>query len=276
MPLKGYKHTPEAIEKIRQANYRRVYAKGRIPWNKGKSGIYSEETLKKMSENRKGKAVGKDHHMYGKHHTEEAKAKIRKARKRQPSPNKGKTFSAGYRKKLSEAHKGQIPWHKGTKGLIKPWCTGLTAADHPSIKKIADMKRGVPRSPETKRKLRIAEIKRRERSLAEGGQIHPFYNPKGCEWFDQFDEMNNTHGQHAMNGGEHYIKELGYWVDYINHELRIIIEWDESYHYKGDGLKKKDKDRQREIEEHFPGYRFLRIRESKHIDHSKFMLELVK
>ena len=27
--------------------------KGNIPWNKGKTGVYSEETIKKMSETRK-------------------------------------------------------------------------------------------------------------------------------------------------------------------------------------------------------------------------------
>ena len=29
--------------------------KGKVPWNKGKHGIYSEESRRKMSESRKGK-----------------------------------------------------------------------------------------------------------------------------------------------------------------------------------------------------------------------------
>ena len=41
---------------------------------------HSEETLKKISNARKGKLKGKDHPMYGKHFTEEAKQKIREAR----------------------------------------------------------------------------------------------------------------------------------------------------------------------------------------------------
>lgn len=41
---------PEVKEKISKT------LKGRIPWNKGKTNIYSEETLKKMSESSKGKS----------------------------------------------------------------------------------------------------------------------------------------------------------------------------------------------------------------------------
>ena len=41
---KGRTHTPEARQKISESG------KGRIPWNKGKTGIYSDETRRKMSE----------------------------------------------------------------------------------------------------------------------------------------------------------------------------------------------------------------------------------
>lgn len=53
--------------------------KGRDVWNKGKHGIYSEETLKKFSEVHKGI-----------HHTEESKRKMSESRKGRPSPFKGK------------------------------------------------------------------------------------------------------------------------------------------------------------------------------------------
>lgn len=43
-PMYGKKHSIEAIEKMRKAKI------GKVPWNKGKTGIYSEETKKKMSE----------------------------------------------------------------------------------------------------------------------------------------------------------------------------------------------------------------------------------
>ena len=94
---------------------------------------------------------------------------------------------------------------------------------------------------------------------------HPSYNINACKWFEQFDRIKNTIGKYATNGGEFYIKELGYWLDYINHELKIIIEWDEERHYRYNKLKKKDIKRQKEIEKHFPKYRFFRIRESEAI-----------
>lgn len=92
---------------------------------------------------------------------------------------------------------------------------------------------------------------------------YPFYNQKACEYFKQFDEINNTFGQYATSGGE--LRVLGYWLDYINHDKKLIIEWDEKHHYINDKLKEKDIERQKEIENHFPDYTFIRIRESKYI-----------
>ena len=48
---------------------------GKIPWNKGKTGIYSEKTKRKMSIARKGLTNG----MLGKHHTEKTRRKIGEA-----------------------------------------------------------------------------------------------------------------------------------------------------------------------------------------------------
>jgi hypothetical protein len=59
---------------------------------------------------------------------------------------------------------------------------------------------------------------------------------------------NNTHIQHAMNGCEFYIKELGYWVDGYDQVNNIVYEFDEKYHFDKNGnLKEKDKIRQQEI-----------------------------
>jgi TusA-related sulfurtransferase len=80
---KGKILTVETKQKISNANM------GKIPWNKGKTGIFSEETLKRMSESRKGKT-----------HFEDAKNKIGDAQR-------GKVVSIETRNKLSEAHKGR-------------------------------------------------------------------------------------------------------------------------------------------------------------------------
>lgn len=56
--------------------------KGKIPWNKGKTGVYSEESLKKMSESTKGNYVGEKNPMFGKKHSEETKKKISETKKK--------------------------------------------------------------------------------------------------------------------------------------------------------------------------------------------------
>lgn len=115
---------------------------------------------------------------------------------------------------------------------------------------------------EINRKIRIAKIKKIEESVANGGQIQPAYSFQACKFFEQFDKDFNTRGQYATNGGEYFIKKLGYWPDYINFDLKLIMEWDEEYHYDVDGnLREKDIRRQKEIQEHFPDFRFVRIRE---------------
>lgn len=71
---KGKKFSIEWKKKLSESH------KGRDVWNKGKHGIYSEETLKKMSESSKGK-----------HPSDETKKKISNGLKGRPSPFKGKT-----------------------------------------------------------------------------------------------------------------------------------------------------------------------------------------
>lgn len=61
---------------------------GLTPWNKGKTNVYSKETIEKMS--------GANNPRYGK-----------------PSHNKGKKFSDEIKQKLSQSHKGQTSWIKG-------------------------------------------------------------------------------------------------------------------------------------------------------------------
>ena len=114
---------------------------------------------------------------------------------------------------------------------------------------------GRTHSTETRRKLRIKHINR-IKSL--GINVYPNWNPKACDYFEKFDLENNTQGQHARNGGEFHIKELGYWVDYINHDLKLIMEYDEKYH---DKQKEKDLKRQEEIESFFSEYKFIRIKD---------------
>jgi len=63
-----------------------------------------------------------------------------------------------------------------------------------------------------------------------------------------------------LNGGEFYIKELGYWVDYYEPTKNIVIEWDEkNRHYRKGQLTEKDIKRQEEITECLK-CKFIRIK----------------
>lgn len=88
------------------------FKKGMQSWNKGRTGIYSEETLKKMSESNKGKirssevrqklserSKGNKYHL-GHKHTEETKQKNREA-------HLNKKASEETKRKMSISHKGK-------------------------------------------------------------------------------------------------------------------------------------------------------------------------
>ena len=79
--------------------------------------------------------------------------------------------------------------------------------------------------------------------------------------YESIMEEKGINIQHAENGGEFFIKELGYWVDGYDAENNVVYEWDEKEHYTSKGLREKDKKRQKEIEE-FLKCEFIRIREN--------------
>ncbi|MCK9445521.1 hypothetical protein M0Q50_01340 [bacterium] len=114
-------------------------------------------------------------------------------------------------------------------------------------------KQGCPKCANKIRRLK--RIKNIEDNKSNGYQIIPNFNKDACEIFDYISLEKGIHIQHAMNGGEYYIKELGYWLDGYDKENNIVYEFDEKYHeYK----KEKDLIRQKEIE-HYLNCEFIRI-----------------
>ena len=96
--MKGKHLAKETKQKISEAT--KGKNKGKTPWNKGKTNVYSQETLQKWSTSHSNhkhtvetkakisaKVSGKNNPMYGKsawkgkHHSEEAKRKISESRK---------------------------------------------------------------------------------------------------------------------------------------------------------------------------------------------------
>lgn len=87
----GHRVAPSIESRLRMSRAQ----KGRIPWNKGKTGVFSEEALDKL---RKAQT--------GRKYPPEFGQKVSAARG-------GIVFSKQHLYNLSESHKGQVPWNKG-------------------------------------------------------------------------------------------------------------------------------------------------------------------
>src|SRR3990167_6406685 len=171
---------------------------------------FSEKTIQKMSESKKGK----NHPKFGKHLSEETKKKLSEARK-------GKRLSEETKKKMSKASKGK------------------------------------ELSEETKQKMRLSAIKRIEQNNLDGNQLCPAYNPKSIPIIEEYGKANGYSFQYAENGGEHFIKDLGYWVDVYDKTKNVVVEYYERAHKN-----KVDRDeiRKQEIINHL-NCEFIEIRE---------------
>ena len=97
---------------------------------------FSDDSRKKMSESHKGKKMteefkrkeslarmGSGNTFYGKHHSEETKARLREISKVKCAGKNngmyGKKHSEETKRKIGEKSKGRIPWNKGKKYTIK-------------------------------------------------------------------------------------------------------------------------------------------------------------
>ena len=114
-------------------------------------------------------------------------------------------------------------------------------------------------TPETKKRLRLTQIAHLEKR--KGHQLKPNYNPDSIPVIEEYGKKHGYNFQHAENGGEYQLKELGYWVDAYDPDKNVVLEYDESHHFDSSGnLKQKDIERQREIEEYL-GCEFIRIKQ---------------
>lgn len=106
----GHKHSDETKKRLSDL------CKGKSPWNKGRTGVFSEEYLEGL----KQRKTGNSYHL-GHKCTDEAKQKMREKKIGYIPWNKGKKL--GPNPAHSERLKGSIPWNKGVK-------TGKHSLDH--------------------------------------------------------------------------------------------------------------------------------------------------
>ena len=108
-------------------------------------------------------------------------------------------------------------------------------------------------SDETKRKMRISAIEYLKRTTG----CSPRYNKDACKFFDYINSIFNLNGKHGENCGEYYVKELGYWLDYIDFDAKLIIENNERKHYNIGRRNNKTELKEREIRKYFNDYEFV-------------------
>ena len=186
------------------------------------------------------------------------------SRRGKPNGRKGKKVSLAIRKKISIAHKGYVTSEE-TKKKLSIALKGRTAWNKgkhnifskEALQKISDRHRGRKVSDEFRRKMRHIALDRIQNTK---GQIQPNYNRQACEFFKKLNLIFCLGGKHAENGGEYRVKDLGYFLDFYEQDLNLVIEWDERSHYKNGKLSSKDIRRQQEIEDYLK-CDFLRIKD---------------
>jgi hypothetical protein len=244
MPMGVYERSKEQCENISKGKM------GSIPWNKGKTA----ETDPRIIENHKTQIGSK-------------RPQVSLMAKEQMKIQRvGKTNEEIYgverAKQISEKHSASstgIPSKLKGKTLLEI-CNGDEEKLKNRIMKISTSVREKFKDPLVKRKLQLARMRNIKNNY---GLAHPNYNRSACEIFKEFDSMNQTNGRYAMyGGGEYLIEDLGFFPDYINFSLKLIIEVDEDKHFLKDGsLRLEDKTRQDKIQNYYKDYTFLRFRD---------------
>jgi predicted RNA-binding Zn-ribbon protein involved in translation (DUF1610 family) len=183
--------------------------------------------------------IGIKNPFYGKAHSDETLKKIRitligKSHTKETCNSMSKSRTG---KKFTEEHRLNISLSK--RGKANPFY-------------------GKTHSEETLKKIRVKRIEQVADRFFNGGQVYPNYNPNSIPIIEQkAKELGIADLQHAENGGEFFISELGYWVDGYSKEKNIVIEYYEPFHSK---QIEKDLKRQKEIEE-FLKCEFIIIKE---------------
>jgi len=108
---------------------------------------------------------------------------------------------------------------------------------------------GKHHTEESRRKMRIAACKRilKLQRNSKDGRINNVGMKEG-NYFDTIEKENIWNGIYYKKSNQQFlIENLGYFVDYYEPSLNIVIEYDEPRHYVYGNLKEKDIKRMNEI-----------------------------
>ena len=183
-------------------------------------------------------------------HSAETKAKIKLKRKKQ-------IFTKETKQKMSKAQKGRIITEE-TKLRMSKAQKGRTFTEETKQKMSKSRKAyfknmTLSEYDEYCKQQRLVSITTWESKHG----VYPNYNPLSIPIIEQkAKDLGITDLQHAENGGEFHIKELGYWVDGYSKEKNVVIEYYEDFH---ESQKDKDLRRQDEIIKHL-GCEFIIIK----------------
>lgn len=172
-------------------------------------------------------------------------------------------LSKEIRKKISKSNKGKIGWKAGLSA------DPLKENYDPRVAKAAKKLIGHKDSDKTKRK-RIETMKKNRIG-------NPNPNLFSCQFFKYFDMRLDTSGEYGRNEAwiYNYTKKCYYRPDYFNKEIKLIIEYDEEGHYNVNGeLRECDKIKQKCIQERFPDFAFIRVRERNYFPDKKYFSDL--
>lgn len=226
----GKHHTQKTKDKISQANKGKLSGENNPMYGVNMFEYVGEEKAAKIKAKISVACTGEKNGFYGKHHTEETKQKLSEALK------------------TSEAAKVV----RNTKEYHQRLREGMLNSTALKISR---------NSEEYKAKKRLQWIK----CVELGTKPKVSFNPKACKVLDLIAEENHSHIQHAMNGGEYCVKELGYYLDGYDIENNIAYEYDESYHFSKGKLREKDLARQKAIEEVLH-CQFIRLKDEDYKD----------
>jgi hypothetical protein len=102
----------------------------------------------------------------------------------------------------------------------------------------------------SKMKMRKSHIRR----LRNSGIFSPNVNSKETEYFTNKEKELGLDGKFFGKNGttsQHFVEELGYYLDFYDEKNNVVIEYDETGHYDVNwNLKNKDVVRQELIKEH--------------------------